>query len=75
MIKVIAAQMHSTIWVPGPGELKKTLDSKNYKNMEMQYSSEGVYIHYKGFKFLLPVSNFQSIVFDPEAQYFVDFSK
>lgn len=69
MIKVIAAEMHNHIWVPGPGAFKKTLDSKNYKNLEMQYDSDGVHVRYKGFTFLLPIANFQSIVFDPEATY------
>lgn len=63
--RVIAAQMHDGIWVPGIGLIKKEIDAKSFPGLQMTLGVYGVDATLKGVSFLIPLVNFKAIVFEP----------
>lgn len=65
-VPVLYAQLQDALFVPGVGNLPRTIDPKHTGPIEMSFSAEeqGVNVSWRGSRFLIPLNNFQVIIFE-----------
>lgn len=57
------AQLHQTIFAPGLGNIKGTLEPDNLRGIKMWYTPEGLLVEYKGVSCVVPLANIACAVF------------
>jgi hypothetical protein len=71
--KVKFAHMKERAFIPGIyKQVEKGLDEKTFPGLQMIAESRGVLCRYMGETFILPYSQFQSVVIEDEAQNVVE---
>jgi hypothetical protein len=68
--KIKSARLHDSIAIPSEPvvQFKKTLDNRTYPGLIMTLGMQGVYVEYKGHVALIPVTNFEAIVLEPNTK-------
>lgn len=65
--KIKSARLHGKdVFVPGLNALKQTVDQVSYPGVSLELDGDIVILKLKGVEAFLPITNFQSLVVEPE---------